>query len=160
MAHKTMVDGTAYEIKGGRTLVDGAAYDIKKGRTLVDGTAYDIGFGCTVTLSSSTIDGAHKAYVSINGGTEFPTDTGGSDQSMIMEVPEGSVCECFFRPLDSNAEAPAAVYLNGVRVAYNWNPDYFDALYTYTINKSVKIEVKTFGLSLSDNLYGEIYITE
>lgn len=33
--HKTMVDGTAYEIKGGRTLVDGTAYDVKKGKTLV-----------------------------------------------------------------------------------------------------------------------------
>ena len=45
MAHKTMVDGTSYEITGGKTLVDGTAYSIKSGKTLVDGTAYGIEFG-------------------------------------------------------------------------------------------------------------------
>ena len=45
MAHKTLVGGTAYEIKGGRCLVNGTGYAIKKGRTMVSGTGYDIGFG-------------------------------------------------------------------------------------------------------------------
>ena len=45
MAHKTRIDGTAYEVKGGRTLIDGTGYSIKGGRTLVDGTGYDISFG-------------------------------------------------------------------------------------------------------------------
>ena len=44
MAHKTLVNGTAYEIKGGRTLVNGTGYAIKGGRTLVGGTGYDISF--------------------------------------------------------------------------------------------------------------------
>lgn len=44
MGHKILVDGTAYEITGGRTLIDGTGYDIKKGRTLIDGTGYDILF--------------------------------------------------------------------------------------------------------------------
>lgn len=42
MAHKTLIGGTAYEIKGGRTLVGGTGYDIKSGRTLVGGTGYDV----------------------------------------------------------------------------------------------------------------------
>lgn len=42
MAQKTLVDGTAYEISGGRTLVNGTGYTIKSGRTLVDGTGYTI----------------------------------------------------------------------------------------------------------------------
>ena len=29
MAHKTLIGGTAYEIKGGRTLVGGTGYDVK-----------------------------------------------------------------------------------------------------------------------------------
>ena len=66
MAHRTMVDGTAYEIKGGRTLVDGTAYDVKKGKTLVGGTAYEIGFGCTVTINVRC-DWKNKAYVVIDG---------------------------------------------------------------------------------------------
>lgn len=44
MSHKTMIDGVAYEISGGKTLVDGTAYSIKSGKTLVDGTAYEVGF--------------------------------------------------------------------------------------------------------------------
>lgn len=45
MAHKPLIDGTAYEISGGKTLVNGTAYSIKNGKTLVGGTAYEVGFG-------------------------------------------------------------------------------------------------------------------
>ena len=44
MAHKTLVNGTAYEVKGGKCLVNGTAYSIKKGRTLINGTGEDIVF--------------------------------------------------------------------------------------------------------------------
>lgn len=44
MGHKTLVNGTAYEIDGGRTLIGGTGYEIKSGRTLVDGTGYGIDF--------------------------------------------------------------------------------------------------------------------
>lgn len=44
MSHKTLVNGTAYEVKGGKCLVNGTAYSIKKGRTLIGGTGYDITF--------------------------------------------------------------------------------------------------------------------
>lgn len=42
--HKTLVNGTAYEVKGGKCLVNGTAYNVKKGRTLIGGTGYDITF--------------------------------------------------------------------------------------------------------------------
>ena len=45
MAHKVCIDGTAYEIDGGKAMVDGAVYEIDHGTTLVDGTAYEVGFG-------------------------------------------------------------------------------------------------------------------
>ncbi len=45
--HKTLVNGTAYEVKGGKCLVNGVAYSIKKGRTLIGGTGYDIAFAPT-----------------------------------------------------------------------------------------------------------------
>lgn len=44
MAHKTLVNGTAYEVTGGKCLVNGTSYDIKKGRTLIGGTGEDIVF--------------------------------------------------------------------------------------------------------------------
>lgn len=50
MAHKTLINGTAYEISGGRTLVNGTGYSIDKGKTLVGGTAYEVGFGHPVTI--------------------------------------------------------------------------------------------------------------
>lgn len=42
--HKTLVNGTIYEVTGGKCLVNGTAYSVKKGRTLVAGTGYDITF--------------------------------------------------------------------------------------------------------------------
>ena len=44
MSHKTLVNGTAYEVKGGKCLVNGTSYNIKKGRTLINGTGEDIVF--------------------------------------------------------------------------------------------------------------------
>lgn len=44
MSHKTLVNGTVYEVNGGKCLVNGTAYDIKKGRTLINGTGEDIVF--------------------------------------------------------------------------------------------------------------------
>ena len=40
--HKTLVNGTAYEVKSGKCLVNGTAYNILKGRTLIGGTGYDV----------------------------------------------------------------------------------------------------------------------
>lgn len=56
MAHKTLINGTAYDIKGGKTLIDGTAYSVNGGKTLVNGTAYEVGFikEYTETLSSGT----------------------------------------------------------------------------------------------------------
>lgn len=45
MAHKTKINGTAYEVTGGRTKINGTAYEIVGGKTKVNGTAYDISFG-------------------------------------------------------------------------------------------------------------------
>lgn len=39
-----LMEGTGYDIKGGKVLVGGTAYSINKGRTLVGGTGYDINF--------------------------------------------------------------------------------------------------------------------
>ena len=57
--HKTLINGTAYEVKGGKCLVNGVAYSIKKGRTLINGTGYDITFeeaiGKTWVLNETSI---------------------------------------------------------------------------------------------------------
>lgn len=73
MAHKTRVNGTIYDVKGGKCLVGGTSYDIKKGRTLINGTGYDITFappflkkGDLITIN---LDGTERQYrvLSVNG---------------------------------------------------------------------------------------------
>lgn len=49
--HKTLVNGTVYEVKGGKCMVDGTVYNILKGRTLINGTGYDINFEPDVSLT-------------------------------------------------------------------------------------------------------------
>ena len=49
--HKTLVNGTVYEVKGGKCMVNGTVYNILKGRTLIDGTGYDINFEPDVSLT-------------------------------------------------------------------------------------------------------------
>jgi hypothetical protein len=59
MRHKTLVNGTAYDVKGGKCLVNGTVYNIKKGRTLINGTGYVINFEPDVSLTwyfNETID--------------------------------------------------------------------------------------------------------
>ena len=43
-AHKTLINGTAYTVKGGKCMVNGTVYSILKGRTLINGTGWDITF--------------------------------------------------------------------------------------------------------------------
>lgn len=43
-AHKTIINGTVYTVKGGKCMVGGTVYNILKGRTLIGGTGYDITF--------------------------------------------------------------------------------------------------------------------
>ena len=52
--HKTLIDGTAYKITGGRDLVGGTGYGIKSGKTIIGGTAYDIPFSKGIPLNTIT----------------------------------------------------------------------------------------------------------
>ena len=74
MAHTTLLNGTNYQVGGGKCLVNGTAYSIKKGRTLIGGTGYDITFapppmpvkGDLITMN---LDGTERQYrvLSVNG---------------------------------------------------------------------------------------------
>lgn len=45
MSHKTLVNGTSYNIISGKTLISGTSYNISKGKSLISGTSYNINFG-------------------------------------------------------------------------------------------------------------------
>lgn len=68
MTHRTLIDGTAYEINGGRVLISGVGYDIKKGRAFIDGVGYDISFAAP----ASELPVGASVYMNIDGvRTEF-----------------------------------------------------------------------------------------
>lgn len=104
MAHKVMIDGTLYDIQGGKTMVDGTVYDIQGGRTMVDGTARDISFGTvhrvTVTLDSSTGGYSNKYgsgyYASVDGvnleaSTDGTVNEVKSDGTLALKVHVGAL---------------------------------------------------------------------
>lgn len=67
MAHKTLISGTAYAVKGGQELIAGTGYDKKQGKALVDGTARAITFAPTeyvLTISGGSTErsGAYVEY--------------------------------------------------------------------------------------------------
>ena len=88
--HKTLVNGTVYEVKGGKCLVNGTAYSIKKGRTLIGGTGYDItlpGVGTKV----STLKVGQSVYAKVNGvAKEFIIVHQGKPSSIYDESCDGT----------------------------------------------------------------------
>ena len=62
MAHKTKINGTNYDVSGGKTLIGGTAYKITGGRTLIGGTAYAISFTTTPTVTT------FEFYIEVDGG--------------------------------------------------------------------------------------------
>lgn len=65
-AHKTLVNGTAYTVKGGKCMVNGTVYNILKGRTLIGGTGWDITFPERGT-KLSTLNVGQSVFTNVNG---------------------------------------------------------------------------------------------
>ena len=68
MAHKTKINGTAYEISGGKTRVNGTGYSIAGGKTKVNGTAYGISFVNGVPISTLAVGSTVK--IKVNGSSK------------------------------------------------------------------------------------------
>ena len=64
--HKTLVNGTVYEVKGGKCMVGGTVYNILKGRTLINGTGYDITFPSAGT-KIETLDVGQSVFTNVGG---------------------------------------------------------------------------------------------
>lgn len=90
MAHKTLVDGTAYNIKGGKCLVDGTGYSIKKGRTLIDGTGYDVNFIIGLTSMSLIYASTVKKGSTINPSITYSPSNADAFKSKTFTITAGS----------------------------------------------------------------------
>lgn len=83
MTHKTLIDGTDYEIAGGNTLVGGTAYRISSGKTLVGGTSYNVQFGA-LTLGDLKV--GSSVFLKVNGSfVEFLIVHQGNPNSDIYD---------------------------------------------------------------------------
>ena len=54
MAHRTLINGTGYDISGGREMIWGTGYDCKAGKTIIGGTAFTIPFAKVIPLNTIT----------------------------------------------------------------------------------------------------------
>ena len=146
MAHKTLVESTAYTIKGGKDLIGGTAYKKKKGRTLVEGTVYEVGFAKPVTI---TIEGSGGDYaqVVIDGVTY--------NSAATVEVPIGTVISCVTNHYTSMG-AESRIRVNGQTVVKA-----VKATYDYTVVGDATITLSTMLYNTTMSyVYGNIEIVD
>jgi hypothetical protein len=135
MSHKTLVNGTVYEVGGGKTLIDGVAFAIDKGKTLVGGTAYEVGFGPSMLMITIVIQDRYsctprhpEVTIPYNGGT--------------FEVsPESVLTFNFEAGCDDEDKIREAVYVNGTNVYSRSLYGGKTASYAYTITKNATITI-------------------
>ena len=106
MPGKTMIGGTAYDVKPGSVMIGGTAYTIKEGKTMVGGTAYSIKFAGDVVVTITGSGSVDRAYVTING-TQYTS-------AVTITVPAGTEIYCYAHYLSSRKAG--GVYLNGTQL--------------------------------------------
>lgn len=169
MAHKVMVDGTVYDVTGGKTLIDGTQYSIKNGKTMADGTVYEVGFSSMPVITTSGNYSASSyvnyAYIQFTDATganrkidaQGYTYTMGADGGPVpintFEVPAGTVITCYVE--SESYQVTAKIVVNGTTVASKSDGDK-TYLYTVTGNASIEIISKKSG----GYYVGTIRITE
>lgn len=159
MAHKTLIDGTAYEIDGGKAMVDGTVYEIDHGTTLVDGTAYEVGVAKMVTVKLIA-SGSKNGYAwTIIDGVRYE----GTEE---VAVPIGTVITCYAKISTSIVgkwyEPPCFISVNGTLMVGTEN--YTTISYAFTVNTDTVISMLTKTGDTDDRgtVYdcGSIAITE
>lgn len=114
MPGKTMIGGTAYDVKPGSVMIGGTVYTIKEGKTMVDGTAYSIKFESDVVVTITGDGSSAKAHVTING-TKYTS-------AATITVPAGTEIYCYAKYYIGSG----GVYLNGSRLGvseYTFNAE-------------------------------------
>lgn len=121
MAHKTLIGGTAYTIKGGKDLIAGTSYAKKQGKTLVAGTAQTIAFSKKIKVTITGAGNTSLAYVTYKG-TKYISAT-------TLEADVGETITLGARGLYGST----SVTVEGKT---------FSSPYEYTLHADVNIELK------------------
>lgn len=152
-SHKTLIDGTWYDLKAGKCLVGGTAYSVKNGRVLVNSTGYNIPFSNGIPLNTITITGgggSNSSYISINGTSYMNAGT--------VEVEEGTIVT-FYSLGTSTAAKFTAIYIDGRTV----DSGKAKCSYSYTIRGDISVELSNLSFYdrvLQEHLpYGTVTVT-
>lgn len=127
-SHKTMIDGTWYDLKAGGCLVGGTAYSVKKGRTLVNGTVYEIKFKPSEYTITMTGSGGKIIYNGVEQNGTFTVTAG--DSVTIKARAEDYV---------NSSQVTATISLNGKVVATKTNGVIAEVTYIYTPSANATI---------------------
>ncbi len=144
-AHKTLINGTAYTVQGGKCMVGGTVYNILKGRTLIGGTGYDILFGSNKIKVTITAPKTGYASVTIDGVRY--------SSAAELEVEPGTAIKCEVKGSATNVKR--YIYRNGELVSSG-------NAYSMTAEKDVSIEL-TYTTTISGSAlvyHGQINITD
>ena len=139
-AHKTLINGTAYTVKGGKCMVNGTVYNILKGRTLIDGTGYDITFAPSLPrkgdLITMNLDGTDRQYrvLKIVDGTTVEVlsmeDAGssafGSSNTYAGNTLDACLNTTWYNTLSTAAKS-AIVPKNIAQYQYDYNASVYNA---------------------------------
>lgn len=148
-----MINGTAYEITGGRAMVSGTVYDIATGKVLVDGTVFEIAFGpgsFTLNITGSgVLDDAEitLAKVSIDG----------NDYADAATVTVGAGTEVVFTVSGTAYGKTNYIYLDGVVVAQAGKNE--TGTYTMVMERNVSVKLTIHNPGNLTSLYATIEIT-
>ena len=132
MAHKTLIDGTAYNIKGGRDLIGGTGYAKKSGKVLIDGTVYAIEFVKKLKLTIvNAIDSSNMSGSVIYNGKAHTSGT--------LEVEQGETVTIALR--NDGGNGWCFVGVNGNDAASGSS----HVEYTYTVTKNASIRFGSYA---------------
>ena len=149
MAHKTLVNGTAYTVKGGKCMVGGTAYSVKKGRTLINGTGYDVALDRKLKVTITGIGNATYAWVEIDGVRYTGPAT--------VEVDEKTAITCYAKT--SYPMTNAGIYINNTLVAATSTAGNYSVVYNIDATADMSIEL-VYGTVGPGYLRGSVYITK
>lgn len=148
-AHKTLVGGTAYTVKGGKCMVGGTVYSIKKGRTLIGGTGYDVTFDRKLKVTITGTGDATYAWVEINGVRYTGPAT--------VEVDKQTVITCYAKT--SYPMTNSGIFINNTLVAATSTAGNYSAVYNIDATADMSIEL-VYGTVGPGYLRGSVYITK
>lgn len=165
MAHKVCIDGTAYEIDGGKAMVDGTVYEIDHGVANVDGTAYEVGFARDPVITI-TGEGSYSSYGTTQYAAAVTVDGTVYHSDAEITVPVGTTITLAVRGNDNQYfYYPAVIYLNGEQMfvgdSEGASPSNMIFYVDYVVqgNVSIQLEMNTYQ-QFGTAYYGTIYITE